>query len=125
MAPLIESNYQDAAARLTDLEALVQASTSAARLSEVAAEHALEPPSGTSDLAGPPVIDEDYMVISTVHSAKGLEWDAVHVIHAADGNPPIWHCPTRLAWKRNAGSSTWPHKGRGEASMCTCRFGFM
>jgi len=88
VAPLIESNYQDAAARLTDLEALVQASTSAARLSEVAAEHALEPPSGTSDMAGPPVIDEDYMVISTVHSAKGLEWDAVHVIHAADGNFP-------------------------------------
>lgn len=88
IAPLIEANYQDAAARLTDLEALVQAAATASRLCEVAAEHALEPPGGTSDLAGVPVIDEDYLVISTVHSAKGLEWDAVHVIHAADGNFP-------------------------------------
>ena len=34
------------------------------------------------------MIDEDWLVLSTVHSAKGLEFDAVHVIHAADGNFP-------------------------------------
>ena len=39
-------------------------------------------------MAGTPVVDEDWLVISTMHSAKGLEWDAVHVIHAADGNIP-------------------------------------
>jgi DNA helicase-2/ATP-dependent DNA helicase PcrA len=54
----------------------------------VAAEQALEPPTSTGDLAGPPMIDEDWLVLSTVHSAKGLEFDAVHVIHAADGNFP-------------------------------------
>ena len=39
-------------------------------------------------LAGPPSIDEDWLVISTVHSAKGLEWDVVHLLNAADGNFP-------------------------------------
>jgi DNA helicase-2/ATP-dependent DNA helicase PcrA len=39
-------------------------------------------------MAGPPHLDEDFVVLSTVHSAKGLEWDAVHVIAAYDGNFP-------------------------------------
>jgi DNA helicase-2/ATP-dependent DNA helicase PcrA len=51
-------------------------------------EIALDPPSSTQDLAGPPHLDDDYLVLSTIHSAKGLEWDAVYVIHAADGNIP-------------------------------------
>ncbi len=46
------------------------------------------PPSSTQDLAGPPQLDEDYLVLSTIHSAKGLEWDSVFVIHAVDGNIP-------------------------------------
>jgi DNA helicase-2/ATP-dependent DNA helicase PcrA len=54
----------------------------------VAADQALEPPASTGNLAGPPMVDEDWLVLSTVHSAKGLEFDAVHVIHAADGNFP-------------------------------------
>jgi DNA helicase-2/ATP-dependent DNA helicase PcrA len=48
----------------------------------------LDPPSSSADLAGPPHLDEDYLVLSTVHSAKGLEWDAVHLISAYDGNFP-------------------------------------
>jgi DNA helicase-2/ATP-dependent DNA helicase PcrA len=48
----------------------------------------LDPPNSTQDLAGNPVLDEDYLVLSTIHSAKGLEWDAVYVIHAVDGNIP-------------------------------------
>ena len=48
----------------------------------------LDPPSSSADLAGPPHLDEDYLVLSTVHSAKGLEWDAVHLIAAYDGNFP-------------------------------------
>src|SRR5207244_2197220 len=51
-------------------------------------ELALDPPSSTSDLAGPPLLDEDYLILSTVHSAKGGEWDVVHLIHAADGMIP-------------------------------------
>jgi len=48
----------------------------------------LDPPSSTGDLAGPPLLDEDYVVLSTIHSAKGGEWDVVHLIHAADGMIP-------------------------------------
>ena len=48
----------------------------------------LDPPAHTGDLSGPPVKDEDYLILSTIHSAKGLEWDAVYLIHAADGNLP-------------------------------------
>jgi DNA helicase-2/ATP-dependent DNA helicase PcrA len=88
IGPLISSSYEDAASRLEDLGALVLACTGTLRLSDVAAEQALEPPASTGDLAGPPMVDEDWLVLSTVHSAKGLEFDAVHVIHAADGNFP-------------------------------------
>jgi DNA helicase-2/ATP-dependent DNA helicase PcrA len=88
MTPLILSTYDDAAPRLEDLGALVLACSHATRLSDVAADQALEPPASTGDFAGPPMVDEDWLVLSTVHSAKGLEFDAVHVIHAADGNFP-------------------------------------
>jgi DNA helicase-2/ATP-dependent DNA helicase PcrA len=88
MAPLIVASYDDAQPRLEDLDALVLACTHASRLSDVAAEQVLEPPASTGDLAGPPMVDEDWLVLSTVHSAKGLEFEAVHVIHCADGNFP-------------------------------------
>jgi DNA helicase-2/ATP-dependent DNA helicase PcrA len=48
----------------------------------------LDPPQSSADLAQPPHLDEDYLVLSTVHSAKGLEWDAVHVLAVYDGNFP-------------------------------------
>ena len=88
LAPLILASYDDPAPRLEDLGALVLACAGATRLSDVAADQTLEPPASTGDLAGPPLLDDDWLVLSTVHSAKGLEFDAVHVIHAADGNFP-------------------------------------
>jgi DNA helicase-2/ATP-dependent DNA helicase PcrA len=88
LTPVIEGVYDDAAARLADLDALVTAAHGAARLSDVAADLTIEPPQSTSDLAGPPLVDEDWLVISTVHSAKGLEWDVVHLMRASDGNFP-------------------------------------
>ncbi len=48
----------------------------------------LDPPARTGDLAGEPALDDDYLILSTIHSAKGGEWRSVHVIHAADGNIP-------------------------------------
>ena len=51
-------------------------------------ELVLDPPQSSGDLAGPPHLDEDYLVLSTVHSAKGLEWQAVHVLALYDGNFP-------------------------------------
>ena len=88
VAPLVEAAYPEASARLADLDTLVAASTKVGRLSDVAADHVLEPPRSTGNLAGPPLIDEDWLVISTVHSAKGLEWDVVHLLHVTDGNIP-------------------------------------
>ncbi len=88
LSPLVARAYDNADARLADLDALATAAHNATRLSDVAADLTLEPPNSTGDLAGTPSIDEDWLVISTVHSAKGLEWDVVHLLNAADGNFP-------------------------------------
>jgi DNA helicase-2/ATP-dependent DNA helicase PcrA len=88
IVPLIESRYPDSSSRLVDLESLVAGAGKASRLSDVAADFALEPPRSTSDLAGHPTIDEDWLTISTIHSAKGLEWKAVHLLNATDGMVP-------------------------------------
>jgi DNA helicase-2/ATP-dependent DNA helicase PcrA len=52
------------------------------------AEITLDPPASTEDLAGPPLLDDDYLILSTIHSAKGCEWDEVHVIDVCDGMIP-------------------------------------
>ena len=87
-APLLERLYDNAQARLMDLEQLEWLATRFPDRTRFLAEIALDPPSYTSDLAGPPLLDEDFLILSTIHSAKGLQWDAVYVIHAADGNIP-------------------------------------
>ena len=51
-------------------------------------ELTLDPPTSTSDLAGAPHLDEDWLTLSTIHSAKGCEWDVVFLIHATDGILP-------------------------------------
>src|SRR5213079_309148 len=48
----------------------------------------LDPPEATSDLAGVPLLDEDYLVLSTIHSAKGQEWTTVFLLNAVDGCIP-------------------------------------
>ena len=64
---------------------------SAPDLAAFVAELTLDPPASTGDLAGPPHLDDDYLVLSTVHSAKGLEWPVVHVIAMVDGAFPVGH----------------------------------
>ena len=86
--PLLERLYDNARARIMDLEQLEWLATRFPDRARFLAEIALDPPSYTEDLAGPPLLDEDFLILSTIHSAKGLEWDAVYVIHAADGNIP-------------------------------------
>ncbi|MDF1541510.1 MAG: ATP-dependent helicase [Anaerosomatales bacterium] len=87
-APLCRMRYDAADARIGDLER-IEAMASRFRTRErLLAELAIDPPAYTQDLAGPPLLDEEYLVLSTIHSAKGLEFDAVYVIHAADGNIP-------------------------------------
>jgi len=74
--------------RAADLDMLAQISGQFATRERFLTELTLDPPQATGDLAGPPLLDEDYLVLSTVHSAKGQEWDAVYVLNVADGNFP-------------------------------------
>ena len=88
LRPLLTARYPDHAARLSDLDRLVGAAAQSPTLADYVASLTLDPPASTSDLAGAPHLDEDYLVLSTVHSAKGLEWDSVHVINVIDGAFP-------------------------------------
>jgi DNA helicase-2/ATP-dependent DNA helicase PcrA len=86
--PFLDEHYDYAEPRQRDLEQLEQLASRFANRRTLLTELALDPPTTTEALAGPAHLDEDYLVLSTMHSAKGLEWDAVYVIHAADGNIP-------------------------------------
>jgi ATP-dependent DNA helicase UvrD/PcrA len=86
--PLIRARYPDAAPRLADLRRLADAAAAQPSLPDALAELTLDPPVSASDLAGPPRLDEDYLTISTIHAAKGLEWPVVHLPHLVDGALP-------------------------------------
>jgi DNA helicase-2/ATP-dependent DNA helicase PcrA len=89
LAPLVRSHYPDGALRLQDLDQLVAAAREAGSdLGRFVSELVIDPPSSSADLARPPHLDEDYLALSTIHSAKGLEWQAVHVLALYDGNFP-------------------------------------
>jgi len=83
--PAVQRRYERSAARLADLDALAEMARRAPSRSQLLADLTLDPPVSTSDLAGPGSIDEDWLVLSTVHSAKGGEWRVVHLLHASDG----------------------------------------
>ncbi|OAI51245.1 ATP-dependent DNA helicase [Betaproteobacteria bacterium SCGC AG-212-J23] len=87
-APHLERLYEEAQVRAGDLEQLEKISAQFDSRERFLTELALDPPSATGDLSGAPHLDEDYLVLSTVHSAKGQEWDAVYVLNVADGNFP-------------------------------------
>ena len=86
--PHLERLYDSAQARAGDLRQLEQIAHQFATREQFLTEMALDPPQASSDLAGAPQLDEDYLVLSTVHSAKGQEWDAVYVLNVADGSFP-------------------------------------
>ncbi len=88
LEPVFARRYEAAAARLRDIDQLEALAGGYESRGRFVAELTLDPPSSTGDLAGPPLLDEDWLVLSTIHSAKGLEFDVVHVIHAADGMIP-------------------------------------
>lgn len=80
--------YDNTAVRVRDLEQLEQLAGRYASRSELITDLTLDPPSSTQDFAGDPLRDDDYLILSTIHSAKGCEWDAVHILHMADGVIP-------------------------------------
>jgi DNA helicase-2/ATP-dependent DNA helicase PcrA len=86
--PVLERMYDYPATRLRDLEQLAGLAQRYESRQQFIAELCLDPPASTSDLAQAPFLEEDYLVLSTIHSAKGCEWDIVHIIHAADGMIP-------------------------------------
>ena len=88
LAPIVQRRYDAPAARCGDLERLSEQAAAAPTRDRFVADLTLDPPVIAGDMAGRPVLDDDWLVLSTVHSAKGGEWDVVHVIHAADGAFP-------------------------------------
>ena len=119
LVPVVQGAYPDAAARLADLERLAAAAAEHGDLRTFVVELALDPPRSTGADAVPPGVDEDWLVLSTVHSAKGLEWDAVHLLHVTEGSfPSDMGVSTRTVWTRSAGCST--SRSPGPATRCTC-----
>jgi DNA helicase II / ATP-dependent DNA helicase PcrA len=86
--PHLERIYDTAQVRAGDLVQLEKIASQFSSRESFLTEMALDPPSATSDLSGAPYLDEDYLVLSTIHSAKGQEWDAVFLLNVADGNFP-------------------------------------
>ncbi len=80
--------YSNSDARLADLDQLAVTAGGHPGREQFLTSLVLDPPERTGDFAGPPHLDDEYLTLSTIHSAKGLEWRAVTVIHAADGNIP-------------------------------------
>jgi DNA helicase-2/ATP-dependent DNA helicase PcrA len=88
LRPLVQRRYPDSGARLGDLDRLAGAATASVDLAGFVADVTLDPAASSSDYAKPPHLDEDFLTLSTVHSAKGLEWSRVHLLHAVDGAFP-------------------------------------
>lgn len=86
--PHLERLYDGLDTREADLEQLEQISGRYPTRERFLTELTLDPPSAAGDLAGDPLLDEDYLILSTVHSAKGQEWEAVFILNVSDGNFP-------------------------------------
>ena len=86
--PQLERIYDAAFSRTGDLEQLEHLSAQHSSRERFLTELTLDPPSVSSDQTGMASKDEDYVILSTIHSAKGQEWDNVYVLNVADGNFP-------------------------------------
>ena len=86
--PHLERIYEHFHTRVGDLDQLELLSGQYSSRERFLTELALDPPDATSDRAGTPSLDEDYLVLSTVHSAKGMEWDTVYLLNVVDGSFP-------------------------------------
>jgi len=86
--PHLERLHDDARVRGADLDQLAHIAAGQGSRERFITELTLDPPEASSDEAGPPLRDEDYLILSTIHSAKGQEWNAVHVLNVVDGCLP-------------------------------------
>lgn len=86
--PHLERLYDSIETREADLEQLQQISGRYPTRERFLTELTLDPAAASGDQAGDPLLDEDYLILSTVHSAKGQEWDAVFLLNVTDGSFP-------------------------------------
>jgi ATP-dependent DNA helicase UvrD/PcrA len=86
--PHLDRIHEDAVVRRTDLIQLEQIASGYPSRERFLTELTLDPPDSTSDQAGVPLLDEDYLILSTIHSAKGQEWKSVFVLNVVDGCLP-------------------------------------
>jgi len=86
--PHLDRLYEDGAMRAFDLDQLSEIASGYPSRERFLTELTLDPPDATSDEAGVPLLDEDYLILSTIHSAKGQEWKSVFVLNAVDGCMP-------------------------------------
>src|SRR3989442_7449536 len=82
--PHLDRLYDAAHTRAADLEQLEQLATGYLTRERFLSEVTLDPPDAVGDEAADPYLDEDYLILSTIHSAKGQEWDVVYVLNAVD-----------------------------------------
>ena len=87
-SPHLERIHEDAVMRAADLVQLEQIASGYPSRARFLADRTLDPPDATSDQAGVPLLDEDYVILSTIHSAKGQEWRSVFVLNVVDGCLP-------------------------------------
>ncbi|HLP66457.1 MAG TPA: ATP-dependent helicase, partial [Rhizobium sp.] len=86
--PHLDRIHEDAETRKADLLQLEQIAAGYASRERFLTELTLDPPDATSDQAGVPLLDEDYLILSTIHSAKGQEWRSVFMLNVVDGCIP-------------------------------------
>ncbi|WP_312359353.1 ATP-dependent helicase [Agrobacterium sp.] len=86
--PHLERIHEDADTRKADLLQLEQIAGGYPSRERFLTELTLDPPDATSDQAGVPLLDEDYLTLSTIHSAKGQEWRSVFILNVIDGCIP-------------------------------------
>jgi DNA helicase-2/ATP-dependent DNA helicase PcrA len=86
--PHLERLHENAMIRRADLMQLEQIAGGYPSRQRFLTELTLDPPEATSDQAGPPWLDEDYLILSTIHSAKGQEYHSVFVLNVVDGCIP-------------------------------------
>ena len=84
----LEDTYDNISTRAADLDALERIAATYPSRERFLSELTLDPPDATSDEAGAPYRDEDYLILSTIHSAKGQEWKSVFVLNCVDGCIP-------------------------------------
>jgi DNA helicase-2/ATP-dependent DNA helicase PcrA len=86
--PHLERMHEEFAARQADLLQLEQIAAGYPSRRRFLTDLTLDPPDATSDQAGVPLLNEDYLILSTIHSAKGQEWKSVFVLNVVDGCMP-------------------------------------